>query len=424
MTKQAHRTVPTTPVATVRNATPASGPRVSRRGLLVGAGAVGIGAYALADGALTGRIGTLVDGWLHPLSAQASIAHLLRRAGFSGSASEQHAYAQLSFGEAVNRLVDYEKTPDTFDQQFKRQTFDFGNFKDTQRWWLLRMIHTQRPLQEKMTLFWHGLLTSSYTKSGNYFPYQVQQNQFLRAHALDTYDNVLLGITHDPAMLWWLDLRISEKANPNENYARELMELFSMGVRGGYTQKDVHEAARALTGWGTNETQHQAFYDAANHDDGTKTLLGHTGHLDYRDVIHIITNHPATGPFFCKRLFRFFAHEEPSDADVKPMVDAYHAHGHSMREVVRALFNSPAFVAQESVRSRLKSPAEFVTGAVRQLELATDGRALSNVMSTMGQRLFDPPNVAGWVGDQRSASWLNSGTWLARLNHINAILDG
>lgn len=426
MTKQAQRALPPTQVTPARAATPApsTGPRVSRRGLLVGAGAVGIGAYALADGAVTGRIGGLIDGWLHPLSAQAAVTHLLRRAGFSGNATEQRDYARLGFASAVDKLVDYEKIPDTFAQATKGQSFNFINLQDSQRWWLLRMILTPRPLQEKMTLFWHGLLTSSYAKSNGRMEYQVQQNEFLRAHAVDTFDNLLLCITHDPAMLWWLDLRISEKANPNENYARELMELFTMGVRGGYTQKDVHEAARALTGWGTDEMQHQAVYDPNNHDDSPKTLLGHTGRFDYRDVIHILTNHPATGPFLCKRLFRFFVHEQPTDADVKPMVDAYNKHGHSIREVVRAMFHSPAFLAPESVRGRLKSPAEFVTGAVRQLELATDGRTLSGVMSTMGQSLFDPPNVAGWVGDQRSATWLNSGTWLARVNHINALLDG
>jgi uncharacterized protein (DUF1800 family) len=396
--------------------------KISRRHLIIGAGAVGVGAVAITSGVV------IIRGALNHSTTPAKpqqIAHLLRRAGFGAGQSELHEYNALGFNGAIDRLINYSQVQDDVDVRLKSLNLDLTKIADMQRGWLIRMIYSRRPLLEKMTLFWHGLLTSSYTKLGGvrHYGYLTTQNDFLRAHAFDTYDNILLGITSDPAMMWWLDLRLSQKNSPNENYARELMELFTIGVNGGYTQTDVHEAARALTGWQLKNADTAATYNPAQHDDGAKTLLGHTGNLDYHDVIRIVASHPATGPFLCRRLFSFFVHANPTVDELKPMIDAYNHSGHNIGSVMRAMLTSPAFIASHSYRARIKSPIEYLVGAVRQLGIQTNGQALGTVTTLMGQTLFNPPNVAGWPGDNDSAAWLNTGTWLERVNFINALLD-
>lgn len=402
------------------------GRKISRRGLFIGAGAVGLGAVAVTTGVLAAEGRIHIGGGPPPTPApNQQIAHLLRRAGFGARQSEIQHYSSLGWSGAIDELLNPNSVNDDLDQRLNALGLDLTSPTDEQRWWVLRMLYSQRPLQEKMTLFWHGLLTSSLTKVGGKrgYGYLINQNNFLRAHAFDTFDNILLGITQDPAMMWWLDLRLDSKTAPNENYARELMELFTLGVNSGYTQDDVHNAALALTGFRLHPDG-SVDYLPQYHDDSQKTLLGHTGDLDYKDVINIITNHPACGPFISKRIFRFFVNETPSDADVAPMVQAYASSGHNIGAVMRAMFTSPAFLDPASYRARLKSPAEFTIGAIRQLELETTGEGVARVMSQMGQIIFDPPNVAGWPGDQSSANWINTGTWLARVNFINTLLSG
>nr|MBA3826832.1 DUF1800 domain-containing protein [Ktedonobacterales bacterium] len=398
-------------------------------GLLIGAGAAGVGAAAIATGLLvtTGHVHLQLPGLSQsvPAAPHGQIQQLLRRAGFGARASDVASYSALGYAGAVDRLLDPTSVTDDIDAKLQSLALDLTKVTDMQRWWVMRMIYGKRQLQEKMTLFWHGLLTSSYQKVGGQtgYPYIVTQNNFLRNHAFDSYDNILLGITQDPAMMWWLDLRLSKKTAPNENYARELMELFTLGVSGGYTQADVHDAARALTGFSLKRGG-TVTYNPAQHDDGAKTLLGHTGNLDYKDVIHIVAGHPATGPYLCKRLYQFFVGEQPNDADVQTLVGVYTSTGHNMKEVMRALLHLPTFQAPAAYRARLKSPIEFTIGAIRQMEVQLNGQGIANLMAQMGQTVFAPPSVAGWTGDISSADWLNTGTWLARVNFINALLGG
>jgi len=294
-----------------------------------------------------------------------------------------------------------------------------------QRWWLLRMAWTQRPLLEKMTLFWHGLLTSSFRKVGgpNAYVRMLVQNQFLRNHAFDTYDNILLGIISDPAMLVYLDLTKSRKNAPNENFARELMELFTLGL-GHYTQQDVYQGAAALTGWHVKGNTTQSHYVQQDHNSLTKTYLGQTGNLEYKDVVRILANHPATPQLLCRKLFTFFVYENPSSDDLRPLVDTYVKSGHNIGAVMRTLLLSPQFASQKAYRARVKSPAEFVAGMYRALNVQGNGKGLEYMTSIMGQTLLDPPNVAGWPADKVSALWLNSGTWMARLNYIDSLVSG
>src|SRR5690242_13297000 len=240
-----------------------------------------------------------------PIANEVQIGHLLRRAGFGATADDLALYRTLGYTGAVDRLLNYQQVPDdAMENRLKELNLNLNSPTDQQRWWLLRMAWTQRPLLEKMTLFWHGVLTSSFRKVGgkqNIMRMMIQ-NQFLRTHAFDTFDNILLGITTDPAMLFYLDLTKSRKNAPNENYARELMELFTLGL-GHYTQQDVYEGASALTGWHVTGGSTTAVYRPADHNTLTKRYLGQSGNFDYRDVIRILANHPATPWFICRKLF-------------------------------------------------------------------------------------------------------------------------
>lgn len=401
---------------------------MSRRKMvgLTALGLGGLGAASVAGGLALGKA-------LHPsysggaIASNAQIGHLLRRAGFGGTAEEQATYASYGFEGAVDRLLNYQQvSDDETENRLKALNLDLNKPQNQQRWWLLRMAWTQRPLLEKMTLFWHGVLTSSNRKVGGQAHMRmIVQNQFLRSHAFDTFDNILLGITSDPAMLYYLDLTKSRKNAPNENYARELMELFTIGL-GNYTQQDVHEGALALTGWHVVGKTTQAHYNPHDHNTQNKTYLGQSGNLDYKDVIRILAAHKAAPWFICRKLFTFFAYENPSNADLQPLVDTYVQSGHDMGKVMRTLLLSPQFSSEKAYRSRLKSPVEFVVGAYRALNMssANNGAGLPAMTTAMGQTLFDAPNVAGWPGDKVSALWMNSGTWLARLNYIDMLLAG
>ncbi len=412
--------------------------KISRRAL-IGASIAGmagatIGGYALEQAVQKGglsNVGQLIqhngiNAIFHfngSLATSPQIGHLLRRGGFGASSEELSAYQNLGFSGAVDRLINYQQvSEDDTENRLKALNLDLAKPTDQQRWWLLRMAWTQRPLLEKMTLFWHSVLVSSYHKVGGARAYRrmMVQNQFFREHAFDTFDNILLGITTDPAMLFYLDLTKSTKKAPNENYARELMELFTLGL-GHYTQQDVYEAAAALTGWHVKGLTSR--YLPRDHNDLTKTFLGQTGNFDYKDVVRILTNHPATPWFLCRKLFTFFVYENPTSDDLRPLVDTYVQSGHNMGQVMRTLLLSPQFSSTKAYRSRVKSPVEYIAGAYRVLNVQGSGDGLPNISLLMGQTLFDPPNVAGWPGDKVSALWLNSGTWMTRLNYIDLLLS-
>lgn len=405
-----------------------SRPKGLTRRKLFGATAVGLGTAAVGGVALEqwlqhGGLNTLFHG---PMAGNTQTGHLLRRAGFGATADELATYRSLGFQGAVARLLNYQQvSDDDMENRLKTLNLDLNTPLNQQRWWLLRMAWTQRPLLEKMTLFWHGVLTSSFRKVGgkNAYMRMIVQNQFLRDHAFDTFDNILLGITSDPAMLFYLDLAKSTKRAPNENYARELMELFTLGL-GHYTQQDVSEGAAALTGWHIVPGSNTSRYIPQTHNNLPKTFLGHTGNLDYRDVIHILANHPAAPWFICRKLFTFFVYENPSNDDLRPLVETYVQSGHNMSEVMRTLLLSPQFSSEKAYRSRIKSPTEYVVGAYRALNVQGDGQGVEYMTTIIGQTLFDPPNVAGWPGDKVSALWLNSGTWMSRLNYIDLLLVG
>lgn len=417
-------TLPMTPLAPANPQVAPPQKKVGRR--FMGKSLVGL----VAAGGATVVGGVALEEWLRhrndssgPLASSVQIGHLLRRAGFGATASELSMYSNLGYQGAVDRLLNYQQVDDSaMEKRLQALNLDLSNRQDQQRWWLLRMAWTQRPLLEKMTLFWSGVLTSSFRKVGGPRAYQriTIQNNFLRNHAFDTFDNILLGITADPAMLFYLDLTKSTKKHPNENYARELMELFTLGL-GNYTQQDVFAAAAALTGWHVRGVS-GSYYNSKDHTDLALRFLGKTGSFNYKDIITILANHPATPWFIGRRLFTFFAYENPSAEDLKPLVNAYVQSKHNMGAVMRALLLSPQFSSAKAYRGRVKSPIEFTVGAYRALGLQGNGQGLPAIATLMGQPPFDPPDVAGWPGDKLSTNWLNGGAWITRLNYIDILL--
>jgi uncharacterized protein (DUF1800 family) len=409
---------------------------VSRRAVLLGAGAGVLGLGALGAGLGYWFSRTSSAGTLPNITGAEQTFHLLRRAGFGARPGEIGTYLQLGINGSIDRLLNPSSVSDDLDSRLSALKLDFTKTLDLQRWFLLRMIYSARPLEEKMTLFWHGYLTSSWRKVGKSpnYPLMIQQNQLLRAHALGKFDDLIHAVTIDPAMMAWLDLRTSTAKSPNENYARELMELFTLGIADSqgnpnYTQDDVVAGAHALTGWalrggGANgqSLPTQGTFVPSRHDNGSKTLLGHTGNLGLDDVVSIVCAHPATGYHLAWRMWSFFVYENPSTSDLQPLVNAYYQQDHNIGAMVRAMLTSPAFSGAKAYRARVKSPAEFVVGAVRALELTTDARALPPVLDAMGQSIFDPPNVSGWDGDKVSANWMSTQAWMTRVNFIDALL--
>jgi uncharacterized protein (DUF1800 family) len=391
-----------------------------RRSFLVSAALAGLGALVAVDvaksAATTGGGGSDVR-----FTDDVKLNHLLRRAGFGASPAELAQYQQLGLAGTVERLINYEHVDNSaLDQRLSQSNFDLTKRADIGRWWTTRMVYTARPLEEKMTLFWHGLLTSAISKV--HFPQaMIAQNQFLRANALGQFPDILKGISRDPAMMIWLDTSSNKKGHPNENYARELMELFSLGV-GNYTEQDVREGARAFTGWSLQGQPKQGnfsyIFRPLLHDDGEKTFLGQTGNFDGDDVVDIIVKQPASARFIANKLFSFFAYPHPTDDVLAPLVQTYVASNYSIKALVRAILTSDEFYSPRAYRALVKSPVEYVVGTMRALGLDTSALGLPLAMTQMGQELFNPPNVAGWPG---GPAWLASGTWISRLNFANAV---
>ena len=343
------------------------------------------------------------------------MGHLLRRAGFGANEEEMDRFLAMGEEATVEYLFEYEAADDSaLEKRLSGLGLDLEKLRDLQRWSLLRMIYTQRPLQEKMVLFWHGLLTSAFKKVGK-GPYMLNQDQLFRRQALGEYDVLLKAISRDSAMLIWLDSRVNNKKAPNENFARELMELFSMGI-GPYTEADVRESARAFTGWGLKKKDF--IFRENQHDYGTKTFLGRTGEYSGDDIVDIIMEHPATAQFVCRKLFTFFVHDDPEAATLTSLARTFNDTRYSVKAVMRQILTSPDFYSSKAYRAKIKSPAEFVAGTVRVLGIETDGRPLNALTDRMGQILFSPFDVSGWPG---GAAWINSSTLLQRLNFANKI---
>jgi hypothetical protein len=347
-------------------------------------------------------------------------AHLLRRAGFGASREDLDRYEEMGLERAVETLVDYESVSNAeLDALLEEYDFDFDRGAHIQTWWLVRMLRTARPLEEKMVFFWHNYFATSFAKVPDRF--MKGQIDLFRAHALGDFRTILVEVSKDPAMLDWLDNRLNRAGRPNENYARELLELFTMGEGSGYTETDIQEIARCFTGWTLRD---EAFFFAAGaHDDGPKTFLGTSlpaggGMSDGERVCDVLAAHPATARYVARRLVEAFVFPDPPREVVNRFARVYTSSGYSIREVMRAILTSEVFYSDQALFATIKSPAEYVVGALKALDARVDARRLSTDLTSMGQTLLAPPDVGGWDG---GLDWINTTTLLARANFANSL---
>ena len=354
-----------------------------------------------------------------PLDEASRVSHLLWRAGFGAPPAELARFRKMGLQATIDQLVDFDGIDDSaLDARLAAQELDLEqSLNQLQRWWLQRMAYTARPLQEKMTLFWHGVLTSSFKVSGK-GPYMITQNHLFREKGMGRYDELLKAVSRDPAMMVYLDSRSNKKAAPNENYSRELMELFTLGI-GHYTEDDVRESARAFTGW--QLSRKRGFYvNARQHDAGIKEFLGRTGNFDGDDIVDIIMEQSAAAEYICTRLWSFFAYPNPEPEVIERLAGVFRENRTAIRPVVRAMFESDEFYGSRARGALVKSPVELAVGAVRALGIETDFGPLDKPIEQMGQALFMPPNVAGWPG---GAAWINSSSLLQRINMANTLAE-
>jgi uncharacterized protein (DUF1800 family) len=345
------------------------------------------------------------------------VAHLLRRATFGASAAEIDAAARAGLNATLDRLLNPEQQNEDFDSRFPSDAFDLTKNQDAIRWWVLRMTYAQRQFQEKLTLFWHGHLTSGLSKTGNGGA-QMMLNQIAtyRRMGLGSFRDLVAASAKDPAMIQWLDSNQNRKGKPNENYARELMELFTIGI-GNYSEQDIREAARAFTGWFQRDGQ---FTFAANqHDTGAKTVLGHTGNWDGTDIVDILVRQPSNGPFIAGKLWKFFAYHDPEPEVVDDIAQVFTSSGWDIRATMRAIFTHPAFFSDRAYHAQVKSPLELVIGFMRSMEGTTDAMNFQGVLTAMGQTPLNPPDVNGWPG---GADWISTTALIWRYNFISLVL--
>jgi uncharacterized protein (DUF1800 family) len=360
------------------------------------------------------------------------VAHLHRRAGFGATWAELERDRAAGPAASVQRLLQ-PPPPSDDDEQIldglRRGAVTERSDERPKAYWLYRILYQADPLREKLTLFWHSHFATSNRKV-NSAALMLRQNETLRRHALGEFGALLNEIARDPAMLLWLDAAGSKKDKPNENLAREFLELFALGV-GRYTESDIRQAARAFSGWvrvhddrfrGVDELR----LDAAQADDGSKTFLKQTGPWKSADIVRITLEQPACAEFLCRKLYRFLVSEsaEPAPELIQPLAEELRSHHYAIGHVVGIILRSRHFYTPAVRRQRIKSPVEFSAGLVRGLELPRGSvslLALAMKCDRQGQELFHPPNVKGWDGGK---SWLNSTTVLERGNWIADLIWG
>jgi uncharacterized protein (DUF1800 family) len=399
------------------------------------------------------------------------IDHLFRRAGFGASQDDVDTFAGLSFASyaaAVIRILNYDEFPDDVDGLIGRAGYagvtgrsangfqPAINILDARQRWLFRMVHSRRPLQEKMALFWHNHFATAYSKivgeigNSDLATRMLSakpdddasrtrgQLELFRSYALGNFRDLLVEIAKDPAMLVWLDGRTNIRTRPQENFARELMELFTMGV-GRFEETDVYAGARVFTGWNLQLTNRDSasarydfFYNAAQHDttakeftfaiypDGSKVIPARAasdGMRDGLDFINAVARHPATGPRLARKLYAYFINEvdAPDDSLIDAMAKTYYSQNYEIGAMLRQLLLSAQFRNPTNYYKRYSWPAEFVVRSLK--EVGWTGFSLNSALTpmiNMGQQLFEPPDVNGW---ELGPGWFSSGGMLARMNY-------
>jgi len=392
--------------------------------------------YPLRAAALGGLRPLPPDQW-----GYAKARHLLVRAGFGGTPQEVEKLCEMGLYKAVDYLVEFYRQPpggpsfdappplpvDPLEHKLRvelmsgrvagaRHAVERGQVGRLRQWWLQRMVESPRPLQEKLALFWHGHFASQDSVVQNSYA-MYHQNQLFREHAAGNFGALLYGIVHDPAMVRYLDNNQNVKGKPNENLAREIMELFSMGLDQGYTEKDIVEAARALTGYNYDNSSggFRFYYD--KHDTTDKTIFGKTGPWTGDDLVRLILERPETSRFIARKLFEYFAYQDPDKNTVESLASVLRANQYALEPMLKNLFLSEEFYSPRAVGHLIKSPVELVVGLLRDMgvkQVANYGM-LDGAIQQMGMQLLEPPDVKGW---RYGRSWINSQRLFVRYNTV------
>jgi uncharacterized protein (DUF1800 family) len=381
-------------------------------------------------------------------------AHLLNRAGFGGTAEEIQLAVDEGMEKTVDRLLDFPDAP--ADEQSETDIPDLSevegyarNYRDlvkmmagkneeerrmlrqelmrknreavaaTVAWWLNRMTEGPYPLQEKLTLLWHGHFTTSARDERSAW-LMWRQNELLRRNAAGNFHEYVRQISRDPAMLDYLNNQQNRKAKPNENYARELMELFTLGI-GNYTEQDIKEAARAFTGWAHDGDDF--IYRKFDHDNEKKTFMGRTGNFDGDDVIRIIFEHPQMPRYITSKMWGWFAYDNPEKEVVEGLAQVFKDERWELRPVLRTILTSKAFYDKKAIGSQIKSPVQLVVGTTRMLgvEMPRARSIVGGGLRQMGQVPMEPPNVKGWPGGRL---WISTSTLFVRYNTAMYLAGG
>jgi uncharacterized protein (DUF1800 family) len=370
---------------------------------------------------------TAADRW-----DMSKVAHLHRRAGFGANWADLHRDLQAGPTASVDRFLNPRAA--TADEtlvvdSLRQGVLDSRDIERLKAWWLYRLLYGPDPLREKLTLFWHGHFATS-SRKVRILELMLRQNELLRRHALGDFAALLTEIIVDPAMLIWLDGAGSTRAKPNENFAREFLELFTLGV-GHYTEADIREAARAFTGWyregldGARGVE-SFHFDPDLHDSGVKTFLHQTGPWKPADIVRITLEQPEAATFLCRKLYRFFIseNEEPGPDLIQPLAEEFRNGHYSVRHLIGVLLRSRHFYAADVRSQRIKCPVELCVSTLHALEVPpteVNLLALAASCERQGQDLFFPPNVKGWDGGR---TWLNSTTVLERCNWASDLVWG
>src|SRR6202162_6267552 len=417
---------------------------ITRRQALAAALATGVGVGAVR--LLVGSIQPLAKpkaasgmDWVSPLGSEAArVMQLLRRTSFGYTPAQLEAALSDGFTKTVDRLVETRpvEPPTLSAAGAPGGRFAVGQL---QQWWLDHMLSTTTPFAERMTLFWHGHFTSDFRKVAD-DTFMYWQNLTWRRMSLTNLRPMLMQATPDPAMLRYLDLATSTGQSPNENFSRELMELFTMGP-GNYTEDDVRESAKALAGWQLPQpdsnatvtvatgvtrnlpvytTQRPGVFNARRAFKGSITYLGKTGPIDTQGVVDRILAQPATAQFIATKVAQHFVAAQPDTGYVKTLGDTFRRSNYDMRTLMRAVFTSPEFNSAQSYRTLVKSPTDFMVHAARALGANNLSKLIAAAGSGMGQSLFDPPDVGGWPNNE---SWISSNTVVERVNFVTAALS-
>ncbi len=369
---------------------------------------------------------------------QEGARHLLNRTGFAASAAQIDQYSRLSREEAADRLlratrkeavtpppawVEEAITPPyklrdlTPEERMKENRLNVERGIELREWWFREMLSTPSPLTEKMTIFWHNHFATSQQKV-RYGQLMYRQNLVLRKHALGNFGQLLKDIARDPAMVIYLDSAQNRRGQPNENFAREVMELFTLG-EGQYSEQDIKEVARAFTGWSVDRDNGEFMFRRFAHDGGVKTVFGRTGRFEGNDVLDMLLERPQTAEFITTKLWKEFVSPTPDMEEVHRLARIFRNSRYDTSALMRAMFTSDAFYAKENRATLVKSPVEFVVGTLKQFEIETTYlRPFVFAASGLGQNLMSPPNVKGWPGGE---AWINSSSLLGRKQFLDRV---